>query len=207
MKKAIGIYVREGVNLAKYGFVKTERGYWSWRTPQINGGLIVDVGSLRLTPYLGFCTRSIAVIIKMAEDKAIVVENETDVNARRYTMRLTHEEMRAVERMRGYPAPSDNGKEITPTDVKTDNVQPSSAPEITPTDVKKVVVMHKVYTRSNGGIDFSESLKLEETHVDEYPTFEEARREADKHTYGWNGALVEIYLNNTFYDEYVKGDE
>lgn len=189
MKKAIGIYVREGVNLAKYGFVKTERGYWSWRTPQINGGLIVDVGSLRLTPYLGFCTRSIAVIIKMAEDKAIVVENETDVNARRYTMRLTHEEMRAVERMRGYPAPSDNGKEITPT------------------DVKKVVVMHKVYTRSNGGIDFSESLKLEETHVDEYPTFEEARREADKHTYGWNGALVEIYLNNTFYDEYVKGDE
>lgn len=130
MKKAIGIYVKPSVDLTKYGFEKTQRGHWMWRTGAINGGLYVDANTLQLTPYLGFCTRTIAVIIKMAEDKALDVDDPDDVSKRRYTMRLTYDEMCAVERLRGHP------EKITTADVKGKDVDGSSDQESTADDVK-----------------------------------------------------------------------
>ena len=121
MKKSIGIYVKAGTDLTKYGFKKAQDGHWTWRTPALNGGLCVDSNTLRLTPYLGFCTRTIAVVIAMAEDKVLEVDEGTVYGGRPVIMRLSYDEACLIHRMRGHPEPSDASAEITPTDVKNGN--------------------------------------------------------------------------------------
>ena len=70
-----------------------------------------------------------------------------------------------------------------------------------------VKVRYEVYTQYVGMFDDEGEREWEETYEDEYPTREEAEREADKHPYGCVGQLVEIYIDDKYYDEYEVEDE
>lgn len=70
-----------------------------------------------------------------------------------------------------------------------------------------VKVRYEVYTQYVGMFDDEGECEWEETYEDEYPTQEEAERKADKHPYGCVGQLVEIYIDDKYYDEYEVEEE
>ena len=102
MKKAIGIYVKLTTDPTKYGFAPSDDGLGFMRRYKgCRAGLYIDGDTGRLTPYLGYTSQSVATIIRMAEDKALEIDDSSDEG--KQIMRLTREEVIAIEKMRGHP--------------------------------------------------------------------------------------------------------
>lgn len=99
MKRAGSIYLKNGVEPSTYGFVETNGG-WIWEKPGVRCGLKIERGSMRISPTLAFSMPVVMQIIRMAEDHAIEIDARLD---RPYLYRLTHEEVLAIEKMRGHP--------------------------------------------------------------------------------------------------------
>jgi len=101
MKKSVSIYLKSGIDPAKYGFAKTESGWWEWKASALRSGLLIEPASRKVSPYCGYCSANVAVIVRMAEDHALEIDESDD--ERPYIMRLTREEALAIEQMRGHP--------------------------------------------------------------------------------------------------------
>ena len=61
-----------------------------------------------------------------------------------------------------------------------------------------------VYTRYENIFGEEDEITEEEENIDEYETYEEAEREADKDSYGWAGTYVEVYIDGEFYRDYEQ---
>lgn len=99
MKKAYQIYIKIGVNPEKYGFVKTDDG-WFFKDEGCRSGLFIEPSTGRMSPYLGYTSRTVSKVIEMAEDKVFEVDKN---DYQPYIMRLSYEEMVAINKMRGHP--------------------------------------------------------------------------------------------------------
>lgn len=101
MKKSVGIYVKGDVDLTKYGFEKSAGG-WSWKGDgHLRSGIFVEDFSLKVTPICGYSSPGIAVLLRIAADQGIIIDDAAD--DRNVLMRLTKEEALAIEKMRGHP--------------------------------------------------------------------------------------------------------
>ena len=68
----------------------------------------------------------------------------------------------------------------------------------------KYIVKWITYTQFCG-IDFfgnDSELQEDEEIEEEYDTYEEAVKEADKDSYGCRGQFVEVYINGKYYRDY-----
>ena len=104
-KKTCEFYIKDGISLETlkdFGFERTDEGHWVWRDEALWSGLYVDKNTRRLLPTSGaYCSRTVAVVIALAEAKLIYVDdNPITHNRCLYAMRLTYEEVCAVEAMR-----------------------------------------------------------------------------------------------------------